>query len=287
MNPRIQIEIDVEEKPARVFRALTETGELERWFAEKALVSLAEKRFDFWGRFTPGNPGPDSGRHALGACDPPRKLSFDWSLRGQRTHVEISLAETPKGTLLSLAHDAPPRGETELSFADFWLISFENLRRYVEKGAEPVRLDYSSSPRGRVELALDIEASSKDVFRALTRPEDIDVWMTATSRVEPVAGGRYELGWKGEGPIRILEIVPDEKLSYSWAHGGDPDTIVTWSLEGSDGRTRLVLVHSGFGERDTEDFRTGWLKHALWLKGLVEKKTWKLPTLARNDCTTV
>jgi uncharacterized protein YndB with AHSA1/START domain len=284
MNPKIEIAIDVAAKPPTVFEALTETSKLEQWFAERAFVSASESRFDFWGRFTPGHPGPDSGRHALRAFEPPRKLAFDWKLRGKETRVDIALDETKDGTLVRLEHDAPLRAGTEMSLADFWLLSFENLRRFVEDGKAPVRCDYSSTPRGRVDLAVDIDADPEEVFDALMRPEKLDVWMAAKSEVEPRVGGRYRFGWPGEGPIRILDLVPGEKLSYSWAHAGDPETVVTWTLEGSGGKTRLELVHSGFGDRDTEDFRTGWLKHILWMKGLVEKASFKAPALARSDC---
>jgi uncharacterized protein YndB with AHSA1/START domain len=279
VHPKIEIEIEIAAPRSRVFEALTRARELERWFAEKAFVSPSEDRFDFWGRFTPGNPDEVSGRHRLLAYDPPKSLAFEWPLRGKRTRVEVVLSESEQGTLLRLEHDAPPRGATEISIADFWLLSFENLRRLLEDGAKAVRCDYGKAARGRVELALEIAASPEEVFRALTRPEEIDVWMTAKSEVEPFAGGRYSFGWQGEGPIRILEIVPNEKLSYTWAHGNDPETVVSWTLEGSGGTTRLLLVHSGFADRETEDFRTGWLKHALWMKSLVEGELWRPPVI--------
>jgi uncharacterized protein YndB with AHSA1/START domain len=287
MNPRIgiEIEIDVAAAPSRVFEALTRPAELERWFAEKAFVSPSERRYDFWGRYTPGSPGAESGRHVLRALDSPRKLEFDWHLRGRQTHVVIELEEAEAGTLLKLAHDAPERESNEVSLADFWLLSLENLRRHIEEGKSPARCDYSSTPRGSVEIRVDIDARPSEVFRALTRTEAIDRWMMASSEVEPLPGGRYRFGWEDEGPVRILDIVPDEKLSFNWQHGSDPETVVTWTLEDSGGATRLLLVHSGFGERDTEDFRTGWLKHILWMRGLVEKGAgWAPPRVAGIGC---
>jgi uncharacterized protein YndB with AHSA1/START domain len=287
MNPRIEIEIDVAAPRPRVFEALTRVPELEGWFAEKARVSASEGRYDFWGRFTPGNPEERSGTHKLRVFDSPRMLAFDWHLRGRETIVELELEETAVGTRLKLTHDAPAREPNELSLADFWLVSLENLRRLLEDGKTPARCDYSASPRGTIEVALEIDASPNEVFRVLTRTEDLDRWMMARSEVEPVAGGRYRFGWEGEGPVRILDIVPDERLSYNWEHGSDPETIVTWTLEGASGTTRLLLVHSGFGERETEDFRTGWLKHLLWMRGLVEKGEqggWAPPRVAGIGC---
>jgi uncharacterized protein YndB with AHSA1/START domain len=288
MNPPIEIAIDVAAQPSRVFEALTRVSELERWFTEKAFVSEAEGRFDFWGRHTPGNPDRDAGSHRLRAYEPPKRLAFEWHVREKDTTVDIALEGSPRGTSLKLTHDAPQRGATAISLSDFWLLSFENLRRFVEEGASPVLCDYSTTPRGGAELAVDIEASPDAVFRALTRPEDLDRWMTAKSTVEPGIGGRMSFGWGTEGPVRILSIVPNEKLSYSWEHANDPETLVTWTLEAPNGRrtaTRLTLVHSGFGERDTEDFRTGWLKHVVWMKALLERgDAWIPPALLGAGC---
>jgi uncharacterized protein YndB with AHSA1/START domain len=273
MNSRIEIAIEIAAPPSRVFEALTKAPELERWFAEKAFVSAAEGRFDFWGRHTPGNPDRDTGRHFLSKFEPGKCLAFGWRLRGKDTTVDIALAPSDRGTRLTLTHDAPPRGATGISLGDYWLLSFENLRRHIEEGVSPVRCDYSMSPKGGVELAIDIAAPPEAVFRALTTEADLDRWMTAKSTVEPVEGGRMSFGWGSEGPVRILSIVPNQELAYSWEHTGDPETVVTWSLQAPNGRrtVRLTLVHSGFGERDTEDFRTGWLKHVVWMKALLER----------------
>ena len=286
MNPRIEIAIEIEAAPSKVFDALTRVADLERWFAERAFVSIAEKRFDFWGRHTPGNPDQSAGHHPLSAFAPGERIVFGWALRGKETTVEIAVAPSSRGTRVTLTHDAPPRGATEISLNDYWLLSLENLRRHLEQGAPPVLCDYSTSPRGGASLAIEIAAPPEAVFRALTEPADLDRWMTAKSSVEPVTGGRMSFGWKNEGPVRILSIVPNEKLSYSWEHANDPETVVTWTLDRPNGKstTRLTLVHSGFGERDTEDFRTGWLKHVVWMKALLERgEAWIPPeNLARG-----
>jgi uncharacterized protein YndB with AHSA1/START domain len=283
MSSRIDITTEIEAKPSRVFEALSCGPELEQWFAEKAYVSETDRSFDFWGRHTPGNPDREGGRHSLVALERDRRIAFRWNLRGESTTVEIALAPSAEGTKLTLRHDAPPRGATGMSLADFWLLSLENLRRFVDEGKAPILCDYSTAPKGSVELVIDIEAPPAAVFGALTRPESIDRWMEAKSTFDPRAGGRIDFGWEGGGPVRILSIVPNESLSYSWAYGDDPGTIVTWTLEGSGARpsTRLTLVHSGFGARDVEDFRTGWLKHLAWMKALVEKGgSWVRPATA-------
>lgn len=68
-----------------------------------------------------------------------------------------------------------------------------------------------------------------------------------------------------------MEIEPNRKLSYSWHYGDDPETVVTWTLEGSEGGTRLTLVHSGFApDRSADDYTTGWFKFVNDLKSMIE-----------------
>jgi uncharacterized protein YndB with AHSA1/START domain len=51
-----------------------------------------------------------------------------------------------------------------------------------------------------------------------------------------------------------LEVIPNERLVYSWKGGheanagyGSPlDSVVTWTLSRTENGTRLRLVHSGF-----------------------------------------
>lgn len=284
MNDGIDIRMEIDAPPAKVFEALTTTAYLEAWFAERAQVSTDEARYDFWGRFTPYAPGPEEGRHRLLSVESNAKLVFRWPVRGAETTVAIDIAPRAGGALLRLKHDAPPRERGDLSLADFWMLSFENLRRFLRDGAAPLRCDYTSIPHDVVELDLEIEASREEVFRGLTDERILNRWIAAGSAdVEPTLGGRYRY-WDGQGPIKILSIVPNEKLSCSWKYGEDPETVVSWTLSGSEGRTRISLVHSGFG-RDVEDFRTGWLRHMLWLKETLEQgESWSRPVLATTDC---
>ncbi len=284
MTEKIEFKIDINAPASKVFEALTEAGKLEQWFAEKAYVSQSKKQYDFWGRYTPEAPGPESGRNHLLTYEPHTKLGFNWRVRGEETQVNIALEETTGGTSVRLEHEAPARPHTHLSLGDFWMLSFENLRRFLKDGSAPIRCDYSSPPRGDVELAVEIGATPEDVYRGLTRPEEVNRWIADKADIEPVVGGRYSFGWEW-GPVKILDLVPNEKLVHSWTEPDMPETVVTWTLEGSGGKTRLLLVHSGFApDRETEDLRTGWMKHVIWLKVMLEQgESWQAPGVITMD----
>ena len=54
---------------------------------------------------------------------------------------------------------------------------------------------------------------------------------------------------------KILEFVPNKKLSYSWTNTSDPNflkTVVTWTLEPDGKKAKVTLVHTGF------DLKSRW-----------------------------
>jgi uncharacterized protein YndB with AHSA1/START domain len=270
MTLATSISIDISASSERVFRALTTNNELQAWFAEHADVDPAAGRFDFWGRHTPGNPGPGAGRHDLRGYTPPREFAFAWTLRGVPSTFSVRLDEADAVTRVTVE----PESE-EFVMSDFWCLSLQNLRSWVEDGVVAWRPDFSLVHQGEVRLEITTAASPEAVFEALLEPEQLSRWMMANdATVEPVAGGRYDLGWPdGWGrPLAILELEPAKRLKYSWS---DPDvegTVVTWELEGADGATRITLVHSGFGSATSGDeYYGGWADFLVRLKWMVEK----------------
>jgi uncharacterized protein YndB with AHSA1/START domain len=264
----------------KVFQALTDSAALTAWFAEYADVSVAEKRYDFWGRFTPETPDHEQGRHPMLEVTTDRSLKFGWLLQGQDTTVEINLIPQGQQTVVSVEQkNAAPSPEGSSGSEDFWFLSLDNLRRYVDGKTDMVRCDYSAIKPGDVQQEIEIEGSAEAVFSALINPEELNRWIASQARVEPKVGGQYELGWENFGPLKILELVPNEKLTLLSPE--DRGNIVTWTLAKSGGKTRLTLVHSGFApDEQTDGLQTGWLNFMNRIKAMVEYgPAWQPPIL--------
>jgi len=287
MTKRIEVEIIVAAEPRRLFRALTSVHELTCWFCEYAEVSPGEQRYDFWGRFTPGAPARAHGHHSLLVLEPDRRLTFAWQVSGVETRVDIHLQTQGENTRVTLGHEGVPAHEPgEANLADFWALSLENLRTWVERGVIGPRCDFSAAPYGDVCLSIDIAAPHEAVYGALLRPHELERYIATRATVEPRTGGRYDFGWEGGGPVKILELLPEERLSYSWTSAGQPETVVTWTLAGSGGATRLTLVHSGFGDRKSGNYKAGWLKFLTHLKNLAEVGSrWRRPITRVSDAS--
>jgi uncharacterized protein YndB with AHSA1/START domain len=284
----LRLQVKLAAPAETVFRALTRPDALEAWFAEHADISLPERRYDFWGRFTPEAPGREFGRHALEEAQPARSLAYAWRLSGQQGRVAYKLldrgSDQAPETILTVRHEAPgqsPHGSGSFALEDFWFISLENLRRHLDGKPADARVDFSSSLNGDIRQSLEIDAPAERVFEVLIRPEMLERWIASHATVEPWVGGAYGYGWEGVPAFKILALQPNQVLAYSWPED-DRESTVTWTLEPSGGKTRLTIVHSGFApDQPTGGYQAGWLNFLNWIRSLAEYEPgWTPPVLA-------
>jgi len=116
------------------------------------------------------------------------------------------------------------------------------------------------------------------IWKVLTSGELIGRWLMAPKGFEPVAGCHFTFQttpagkWDGTIHCKVLEVVPNERLSYAWngghedndGYGSKLETVVTFTLSKTETGTRLRLVHSGFvlPKNDTayRNMSEGWKK---------------------------
>lgn len=118
--------------------------------------------------------------------------------------------------------------------------------------------------KATIRVQYDLADPPARVWRALTDPDLLSQWLMPND-IRAVIGHRFTFrseprpGWDGIVYCQVLEVIPYERLVYSW-RGGSPkqdgghelDTTVTWIIvPTSQGGSRLFLEHSGF---DREDF---------------------------------
>ena len=116
------------------------------------------------------------------------------------------------------------------------------------------------------------------LWKVLTTGALIGRWLMAPTGFEPVKGKRFTFqtkaagGWDGVIHCQVLEVIPNERIAYSWKGGhesnagyGSPlDTVVTWTLARTANGTRVRLVHAGFvvptNESAFQSLGNGWRK---------------------------
>jgi len=119
------------------------------------------------------------------------------------------------------------------------------------------------------------EQSPNEVWEYLTQAELIALWLMPND-FKPIPGHEFQFRTKpmpaldldGIFHCKVLQILPFQKLSYSWKGGSGNgiftlDTICEWTLEPHGNGTKLCLKHSGFKETNFTIFTgmtDGWQK---------------------------
>jgi uncharacterized protein YndB with AHSA1/START domain len=115
------------------------------------------------------------------------------------------------------------------------------------------------------------------VWEYLTNSELMALWLMKND-FQPIVGHDFQFrtnplpqfDFDGIVYCKVLEIVPNKKLVYSWKGGPAKgeiswDTIVEWTLIEKNNGTELQLAHSGFENVEKlpiyYGFQDGWLKN--------------------------
>ena len=123
------------------------------------------------------------------------------------------------------------------------------------------------------------------VWEYLTKSELMEQWLMKND-FQPIVGHDFQfktkpipgLDFDGISYCKVLEIIPFEKLSYSWKAGSGNgeislDTVVIWKLVSNDKGTDLFLEHTGFGKGEHANFfpgmTDGWLKNVQKIMNLL------------------
>lgn len=118
-----------------------------------------------------------------------------------------------------------------------------------------------------VTVERDFSHPPQRLWRALTQPHLIAEWLMKND-FAPVPGHRFNLSgeWGGVLDCEVLEVEPNETLSYTWNFANaDPafalESVVVFSLTPIDGGTRLRMEQSGFRPDQKQAFggaKMGW-----------------------------
>jgi uncharacterized protein YndB with AHSA1/START domain len=115
------------------------------------------------------------------------------------------------------------------------------------------------------------------VWEYLTNSDLMELWLMKND-FKPIVGHEFQfrtnphpdVNFGGIFYCKVLEIVPLEKLSYSWSCGpGDGsitiDSVVNWQLQPKDNGTLLLLDHNDFSVMENlalfNSMIDGWLRN--------------------------
>ncbi|MDG6109528.1 SRPBCC domain-containing protein [Dactylosporangium aurantiacum] len=256
------------------YEALTDPAALRVWLAEHAEVDLPGT-YQFWGRYTPDGAEPH--QRVLHADE--RTIRLAWTVDGVDTTTQFELDEDEDGTLVTLSQTDLPTFEEILSdragargeLQTFWTLSIANLADFLAGRPLTPRCDYTSR---ELRASIVIDAAPDAVFDSMTHAEHFRRWSGVNIDIEPYAGGRFAMGGfdLNPGGAKFVEFEPGRTATIEFADG----MTERWELEGTEGKTRLTVMHSGFDpEHPPYPGWAGWLSGAAALRRYHELPAWR------------
>ena len=114
-------------------------------------------------------------------------------------------------------------------------------------------------------------APIEKVWKALTDKQQMKQWYFDIAEFKPEVGFEFTFTGGSEEKkythlCKVLEVIPNKKLSYSWRYEGYPgSSIVTFELFDEGKETRIRLTHEGIetfpknlADFAKESFAKGW-----------------------------
>jgi uncharacterized protein YndB with AHSA1/START domain len=142
---------------------------------------------------------------------------------------------------------------------------------------------------GVIKAEIDLAASPERVFRSLTDSDELAAWwgsdeMYRTTEwvIDLRPGGKWSTlavgvdGSKSTVGGEYLEVDPPRRLVYTWRPSWDnfEETTVRYDLVPTATGTRLLVTHTGFGDRAAQADGTGdgWKRVLDWLGDFIAAK---------------
>lgn len=261
MTETYEIEADIDAPPEAVWRALTDSRELERWFCEHANVDVTAGRFDFWGRYTPHAPALSEGHGRVVEIATQRLLRIQWGGMTITFHVD-------GGTVRVVQEGVPQRhSPAEHLPSHWWQFALGHLQALLTTGRTGPRFDWSAPHHGGFTAVAPVDAPPATVWDGITsswlRPEN--------DRRRPPRDAREDFGIDVGivVGVRILDVDRPHRFSMEWIE--DRTTVLSYDFaDDGAGGTFVTIVQSGFdAEEDLQGQAEGFFSGVLEL-------AWKL-----------
>lgn len=116
-----------------------------------------------------------------------------------------------------------------------------------------------------------IKADKETIFKALTDEKVMEKWFfagpdgwSATVKSKAAPGEKYQIDMHGENETyshtgEFKEVVPNEKIVFTWNSKSVQDTVVTITLAEKEEGTEVKLVHEFMPNKEMiENHTQGW-----------------------------
>jgi uncharacterized protein YndB with AHSA1/START domain len=122
--------------------------------------------------------------------------------------------------------------------------------------------DFATIEDNVLEIERHLEAPPARIWRAVTEPDELRVWL-ARADIDLRVGGRIVLEFENDPNVMdgaITELREGEVIEYTWPESGT-HSVVRFELSPEGAGTRLRLVHTFRKVHDVSSYGAGWHHH--------------------------
>ncbi|MCB2212687.1 SRPBCC domain-containing protein [bacterium] len=293
---RASVAVDVR-VPAKVaWRAISDTRELQIWFAQQVNVDIDEQQLSFGGKFLPFLRYDERPEQEILEINPEEMtLSFTWPVRQREgeiveTVVHFRVSGMEENTCrLDVDHIVGDDDLTDDDLRNLWTLLLNGFVFHMEGASAWVRPEFTHK-RGK-DFRLDFWTTAKreEVYETLTTVDGIrGFFAPQVKKIELNEGGILDLGWD---QLPVVEVEENVKFSFGWREVADedPNLVVRWELKDEGNGTRVTLTEGSFTEPvvlSTRSDYDGWAavmndlkrfletrRHPIFLSILIEPHT--------------
>ena len=167
-------------------------------------------------------------------------------------NVTVMFEKQGNKTLLSMRSVFESAEELERVVREFG--AKEGMTQTVSRLEEYLELKTVSEKDDPVIVERIYNAPVEKVWKAITDREEMKQWYFHMNAFKPEPGFEFQFTGKDNEGVeyihlcKIIDVVPNKKLSYTWRYDGfEGNSLVTFELFPESNKTKLRLSHVGLG----------------------------------------
>lgn len=279
---KASVSVDVRVPRDIAWRGISDSRELQIWFAQQVNVDLENEDFSFGGKYVPFlkyDERPENQK--LLKVDPKAgELHLQWPIRRRdgeivTTEVHFRLTQMEGYSRLDVEHLLGEEDLTDDDLRNLWANLLNGYVFHMEGAAAWVRPEFTHRKSKEFRLDLWTAAKREEVYDTISTVDGIrQFFAPQVKTIDLKEGGELDLGWD---KLPILEVEKNVKFAFGWREvaGEEPNLTVRWELKDEGNGTRVSLTEGTFTEPTVLSERSdydGWAAVMNDLKRFLETK---------------
>ncbi len=252
---KASVSVDVRVPKEIAWRGISDSRELQIWFAQQVNMDLESSEFSFGGKYVPFLKYDErpANQKVLKADAEAGDLRLQWPLRRRdgeivTTEVHLRLTQMEGYSRLDVDHIVEEEDLSDDDLRNLWAILLNGFVFHMEGAAAWVRPEFTHRKSKEFRLDFWTAAKREEVFEMISTVDGIrQFFAPQVKTLELKEGGVLDLG---SDKLPVLEVDENVKFAFGWREvaGEDPNLTVRWELKDEGNGTRVSLYEGTFTE---------------------------------------